>query len=125
MFHTTHTRTRKHTILRFQSKSGFSYIVSGYNKYDLEVYIHTQDDGYAGRGYQVWTQQAKLVPSEVLYAPKGASRSDSSVVGDQFGYWMVSFNQTIIVSSPGNDHYPGMESAGAAYVFNGSLRFIA
>ncbi len=100
---------------------GFSYIASGYNKYDNAIYIHTNDDndeGANGHGYQVWSQQAKLVPEEEGRTNVPASGSNE---GDQFGYWMVSYNQTIIVGSPtykrGN-----LEKAGAVYIFNGSLR---
>ena len=78
------------------SGRGFEHLISGYNEYDPALYVHTQDDGYAYPGRSVWTQQAKLVPND----PKGADKNNPSVLGDQFGYWMVSFNQTIIVSSP-------------------------
>jgi len=81
---------------------GFEFIISGYNKYDNGIYIHTQDDGYASKGVMVWTQQAKLVPAP---NPQGASKADPTIIGDQFGYWLVSFNQTIIVSSPTIDTF--------------------
>jgi hypothetical protein len=44
---------------------GFTTLISGYNKVDPGIYIHTTDDGYAYRGRFVWTQQAKLKPMPI------------------------------------------------------------
>lgn len=59
---------------------GFQTLISGYDDGDSGevssngttivqprapgIYIHTTDTGYAGRGYFVWTQQAKLVAKD-------------------------------------------------------------
>ena len=45
---------------------GFETIISGYDATGLgSVFVHNTDDGYAGRGYSVWTQNAQLVPVQV------------------------------------------------------------
>jgi len=102
------------------SGRGFGHIISGYNQYaNLSLYVHTNDDGYASEGKFVWTQQAVLVPIDKFAT--GADPTNPSKRGDQFGYWMVSFNQTLLVSSPFRNDY-SMEAVGCVYVFNGSLR---
>jgi len=49
---------------------GFETIISGYDATGLgSVFVHNTDDGYAGRGYSVWTQNAQLVPVQVSSTP--------------------------------------------------------
>jgi len=88
---------------------GFITIISGYDRVNRGIYIHTNDDGHAHRGRNVWSQQAKLVPA------------DGGTVGDEFGRWIVSKDFTILVSAPYQDA-PALPEAGAVYVFNGTLR---
>ncbi len=83
---------------------GFRTLISGYQSTGgAGIYVHTTDDGYAGTGYEVWTQQAKLVPR------------DGAISSDHFGKWMVSSKHTLLVSAP-------LQDAGSVYVFNGTLR---
>jgi hypothetical protein len=88
---------------------GFSYLITGYDSSDTNpgVYIHTNDDGIAYYGKQIWSQSAKLVPSDFA-------------AGDDFGRMMVTDDTTIIVSSPYSDIRE--TDSGAAFVFNGTLR---
>lgn len=101
------------------SGRGFSHIISGYSQSaaNLSLYVHTNDDGYASRGKFVWSQQAILKPND----PNTVAPNNPNLAGDQFGYWMVSFNQTLLVSSPYRN-LGNVEGAGCVYVFNGSLR---
>lgn len=84
---------------------GFQTLVSGYDQGSATrkpgIYIHTSDDGQVDNRHLVWSQQAKLVAKD-------------STINDQFGKWMVSHNQTIVVSAPlaGN-------TRGYVYIFNG------
>lgn len=89
---------------------GFSYLITGYDDSDTEpgIYVHTNDDGTAYYGKQIWSQVAKLVPSDT-YAD------------DEFGKHMVSDENTLIVSAPYSD-VAGDTDAGAVYIFNGTLR---
>lgn len=91
---------------------GFVTALTGYSsdKADPGIYVHTTDDGRAGRGYFVWTQQAKL-------KPRDADPQDNA----EFGKWMVSYNLTLLVSSPLSDEARGRDT-GAVYVFNGTRR---
>lgn len=83
---------------------GFRTLVSGYQgSGNAGIYVHTTDDGYAGTGYEIWSQQAKLIPR------------DGAISSDQFGKWMVSSKHTLLVSAPA-------QGAGSIYVFNGTLR---
>lgn len=83
---------------------GFTTLVTGYNYQSPGIYIHTCDDGYVKNSQPVWSQQAKLVPSE-------------GSVGDNFGVNMVALNTTLIVSAPN-----AFNRRGYLYVFNGTLR---
>lgn len=88
---------------------GYMTLISGYGVNDTgdareSIYIHTTDDGYAQRGYFIWSQQAKLV-------------AEDSEVGDEFGKWLVNHEETIIISAPN-----GNSQKGALYVFNGTKR---
>lgn len=88
---------------------GFLGLISGYDDSttDPGIYIHTTDDGTDYMGRNVWSQQAKLTPSDF-----------SS--GDEFGRFFVTDTNTILVSAPYSD---SMETdAGAVFVFNGTLR---
>ena len=88
---------------------GFITVISGYDRVHPGIYVHTNDDGNAARGVNVWSQQAKLVPAD-----GGASQ-------DEFGRWIVSKGHTILVSAP-YQNTPLALDAGAVYVFNGTLR---
>ena len=88
---------------------GFITLISGYDQINHGIYVHTNDDGQAYRGRNVWSQQAKLVPA------------DGGTAGDEFGRWIVSKGQTILVGAPYHDH-SALVGAGAIYVFNGTLR---
>lgn len=73
---------------------GFSALISGYDRNNSGVYIHTNDDGNAYRGGTVWSQQQRLVASS-------SSQTKAQAKIDQFGKWMVHDGQTLIVSAPG------------------------
>ena len=88
---------------------GYSTLISGYDRTNPGIYIHTNDDGIATAGRQVWSQQAKLIPS------------DGGTSTDEFGRWIVNRGHTILVSSP-YATVNGLADAGAIYVFNGTLR---
>lgn len=85
---------------------GFITLITGYGSNSSELFVHTTDDGYIDfeKGQYVWSQQARLVASGVVH-------------GDKFGTWMVSSNNTLIVSAPGQSN-----NRGFAYIFNGTLR---
>jgi hypothetical protein len=88
---------------------GFTAVISGYDKNQTGVYVHTNDEGLAYRGGYVWSQQQVLVPADVGV---GAAAGGST---NQFGKWMVHFNTTLIVGAP-------LMGSGHVYVFNGTLR---
>lgn len=102
---------------------GFVTMISGYNNVPAihcitrnmscpSVYVHTTDSGYAGRGYMVWTQQAKLMPRDM-----GQNPNDLQA----FGKWIVSNQQTLLVAAPLRDD-AGKIDRGVVYVFNGTRR---
>lgn len=86
---------------------GFISVISGYDRNQSGIYVHTTDEGLAIRGGYIWSQQQKLVP---LGSPVSTS--------DQFGKWMVHSSTTLIVAAPGM----GAMAEGNVYVFNGTLR---
>jgi hypothetical protein len=88
---------------------GFLGLISGYDdsSTDPGIYIHTTDDGTDYLGRSVWSQQAKLIPSDFS-------------TGDEFGRYFVTDVNTIIVSAPYSDSEE--TDAGAVFVFNGTLR---
>ena len=88
---------------------GFTYLITGYDDSDTDpgIYVHTNDDGTAYYGKQIWSQVAKLVPSDIA-------------TDDGFGKEMVSDETTLITSSPYSDVRD--DDAGAVFVFNGTLR---
>lgn len=88
---------------------GFTYLITGYDDSDTDpgIYVHTNDDGTAYYGKQIWSQVAKLVPSDIA-------------ADDGFGKEMVSDETTLITSSPYSDVRD--DDAGAVFVFNGTLR---
>jgi hypothetical protein len=87
---------------------GFQTLISGYDSGVVSgkpgIYIHTSDDGHVDNRHLVWSQQAKLVAKD-------------TTVNDKFGKWMVSHNQTIVVSAP-----LAGDKRGYVYIFNGTLR---
>lgn len=88
----------------FLTGRGFRTMITGYDSANPGVYVHTTDTGQLKQGHEVWSQQAKLVAV-------GAKATD------HFGKWMVSFNQTLIISSPSASN-----NRGFVYVFNGTRR---
>ena len=93
---------------------GFTTLITGYDRTNPGIYVHTTDDGFATRGRQVWTQQAKLIPAST--PPVQPT--------DEFGRWIQADGFTVLVSAPYSQG--GVENAevdaGAVYVFNGTLR---
>jgi len=78
-------------------------LFSGYNGLSIGVHVYTND---FSNNQNIWTQQAKLLPSDYL------SRSGYTLQRD-FGYDMKILSSSIFISSP-------LRSAGAVYIFNGS-----
>lgn len=88
---------------------GYQALISGYDTGTTTgtpgVFVHTNDYGFAARGYYCWTQTAKLTPAD-------------GEVGDDFGKWMgKGGDQSLLVSTPNKQ-----SSRGAIYIFNGTLR---
>lgn len=85
---------------------GFLTLVTGYDASSSSpgIFIHSTDEGTIQYGQYVWSQQAKLVPKEVIST-------------DRFGQWMVASNTTLIVSAPS-----ASSAKGYVYIFNGTQR---
>jgi hypothetical protein len=90
----------------FLTGRGFLTLITGYGGNPPGMYVHTQDDGNLIQGQYVWSQQAHLIAQGPAVTPN-----------DNFGKYMVAFNQTAIISAP-----LAGDRRGFAYVFNGTHR---
>ena len=85
---------------------GFVTLISG--NASNGVYIHTTDNGHVDGSLWVWSQQARLIASDMKS-------------GDKFGNWIAYVDQTLLISAPYSSS-PKALHTGAVYVFNGTLR---
>ena len=88
---------------------GFQTIISGYDpgneNGNQSIYIHTNDNGHAARGYVAWTLSSTLT-------------LDDLQPSDKFGYSMAHIERTLAVGAPGKSL-----SRGFIYLFNGTSRY--
>ena len=92
------------------SGRGFETLITGYaTNPQPSLFVHTTDDGRDLYGTHTWSLQQILTPNPNVRST------------DMFGQWVVSFNQTIITSSPYSDE-GSVVQGGAVYIYNGTRR---